>query len=189
MPVERSALETLTIQEPCSLRWEQLEGDGSRRFCGQCARHVHDLSAMTAPEAEALLEASRGERLCVTYVHGPDGLPRTRAQARSARTGRPVRGPLAMLLRALWSPLLGAVALLPGCGRKEGEGRAPAPAPADRPELPEDELEMLRSLGGYCGQASDVGSEVVMGEVALERPVRLPERRAGHVAEDASRLR
>ncbi|MEZ4382137.1 MAG: hypothetical protein R3A79_12375 [Nannocystaceae bacterium] len=71
----------LPINSPCDEDWTAMRGDSERRFCDHCARHVHDLSAMTKTEASALLRSSGGERLCVRYTLEPDGGIRFRAPA------------------------------------------------------------------------------------------------------------
>ncbi len=60
-------LHQVNVQRPCPANWDAMDGDASKRYCGQCRHHVHNLSEMTAAEAEALL-ANRTERLCVRYV-------------------------------------------------------------------------------------------------------------------------
>lgn len=55
-----------------------MEGDAERRYCGVCQTHVHDLSAMRHDDAEALLRAAAGQRLCVRYSAEPDGSLRFR---------------------------------------------------------------------------------------------------------------
>lgn len=57
----------LHIEEPCHQDWEQMRGDERRRFCAQCDKHVHNLSAMTKAQAQALLE--RDPELCVIYQY------------------------------------------------------------------------------------------------------------------------
>lgn len=57
----------IPIEEPCHQDWEQLRGDERRRFCSQCDKHVHNLSAMTKAQAQALLE--REPKLCVIYKY------------------------------------------------------------------------------------------------------------------------
>lgn len=63
----------LPINSPCDEDWSAMRGDSERRFCDHCARHVHDLSAMTKREAATLLRSAGGERLCVRYTLAPDG--------------------------------------------------------------------------------------------------------------------
>jgi hypothetical protein len=55
-------VEHLRIRKPCTESWEAMEGDETRRFCGICNKHVHDLGTMTRSEAAELVA---GGRVCV----------------------------------------------------------------------------------------------------------------------------
>lgn len=46
------------ITEPCSERWDAMDGDGKRRMCARCSKTVVDLSGMT--EVEVLAHARPG---------------------------------------------------------------------------------------------------------------------------------
>lgn len=71
----------LHIPEPCSADWAAMTGDEKRKFCDACAKHVHDLSAMTLREAEAVLEADRESgHLCVRYAYDAKGDVRFRTR-------------------------------------------------------------------------------------------------------------
>ncbi|MFT4625346.1 MAG: hypothetical protein ACI8PZ_004014 [Myxococcota bacterium] len=61
------------IADPCHADWSAMTGDDRRRFCVECTQHVHDLSAMSEPEAHDLLDALDEGRLCVRYAVRPDG--------------------------------------------------------------------------------------------------------------------
>ena len=64
----------LHIPEPCSADWNAMTGDEKRKFCDACAKHVHDLSAMTLREAEAILGAERNSgHLCIRYAYDASG--------------------------------------------------------------------------------------------------------------------
>jgi hypothetical protein len=63
--------EDLPIELPCARDWNTMTAAGMKRFCADCKKLVHDLSAMSEPEAKALL-ASSGD-LCVRYVHDAEG--------------------------------------------------------------------------------------------------------------------
>lgn len=65
-------LPTLAVASPCHERWEDMQGDDKRRFCGRCEKHVHNLSAMPPDEAEALLTES-DLRVCVRFYRRSDG--------------------------------------------------------------------------------------------------------------------
>ncbi|MCB9686800.1 MAG: hypothetical protein H6738_13250 [Alphaproteobacteria bacterium] len=54
------------IDEPCHARWAEMSGDERRRFCASCQLHVHDLSAMTEPQARELLRTEPD--VCVRYT-------------------------------------------------------------------------------------------------------------------------
>jgi hypothetical protein len=64
----------LPIKRPCTQDWSSMEGSDKRRYCPACDQTVHDLSAMTRAEADALLGRRRaGQRLCVRYTVGEQG--------------------------------------------------------------------------------------------------------------------
>ena len=65
-------LETLTVASPCSANWSEMTGDDRARFCGKCEKNVYNLSAMSAPEAEALLREKEGD-VCVRFFQRADG--------------------------------------------------------------------------------------------------------------------
>lgn len=64
-------LESIAVASPCQASWDAMVGDDRRRFCGQCNRHVFNLSGMTREEAEALVGG--GEGPCVRYFVRADG--------------------------------------------------------------------------------------------------------------------
>jgi hypothetical protein len=66
----RHPLQTLQVQNPCPTDWDAMTGDGRRRFCAHCQKHVHDLSAMSADEAERLI-CSAAAALCVRFARDP----------------------------------------------------------------------------------------------------------------------
>lgn len=75
---QRVSLDQLSVREPCHVSWDAMHNAASgRRFCDSCAKHVHDFSAMSRGEVEALL-AVDGERPCVRFARGQDGRVLTR---------------------------------------------------------------------------------------------------------------
>ena len=72
----------LPIDEPCHEDWGAMRRDpGSRRFCDQCSKHVHDLTSMTEAEAREVLASAAGERICVRYRVDGSGNLKFRAPA------------------------------------------------------------------------------------------------------------
>ena len=63
--------DNLRIKEPCHADWSEMDGGGEKRFCGSCSKNVHDLSAMTEPEAKQVLKEV--EKPCVRYTCNSDG--------------------------------------------------------------------------------------------------------------------
>lgn len=85
-------LAKVNVASPCTTRWDAMDGDDKARFCGQCEKHVYNLSAMTSDEAAALIRNTEG-RLCVRYYRRADGTMLTAdcpvgANAKRARTTR-----------------------------------------------------------------------------------------------------
>jgi len=67
-----SPLSNIKIASPCSADWNEMYGDGRRRFCGDCKLNVYNLSGMTKDEAESLVMNAEG-RLCVRFYQRADG--------------------------------------------------------------------------------------------------------------------
>ncbi|MGC4031731.1 MAG: hypothetical protein QM754_08355 [Tepidisphaeraceae bacterium] len=70
-------LEQLHIADPCHADWNTMAGDDQTRFCESCQKQVHDLSARSRADGEALLAASEG-RLCVQFQRNARGRVVTR---------------------------------------------------------------------------------------------------------------
>ena len=67
-----SPLDNLSIAAPCSANWAEMSGDDRARFCKLCTKHVYNLSAMSRPEAEALIIEKEG-KLCIRFAQRADG--------------------------------------------------------------------------------------------------------------------
>ena len=70
LPVRSQDIE---IPEPCHADWDAMRPEERGRFCFDCRKKVHDLSAMTEREAEAFLERTECEDVCISYEHESDG--------------------------------------------------------------------------------------------------------------------
>ncbi|HEX6813876.1 MAG TPA: hypothetical protein VF384_19800 [Planctomycetota bacterium] len=113
-------LDEIAIASPCSADWNQMKGDERRRFCASCKLHVHNLSAMTASQAEELLRDAGKGRLCVRYYRRADGTVLTRDCPVGLR--QRLRRAWARAA-ALWLTLWGSA---PGC-------TGPADQPTEQP--------------------------------------------------------
>ena len=68
-------LADLRITEPCPLAQDAWQRGQRTRHCAECNLDVHNLSALTAVEAAAMVAHSRetGTRLCASYEHDAAG--------------------------------------------------------------------------------------------------------------------
>ncbi len=66
---------SLEIASPCSALWSEMTGDDRSRFCQSCQLTVHNLSAMTTDDAQALLTKAQeaDKRVCVRFYQREDG--------------------------------------------------------------------------------------------------------------------
>ena len=62
----------LVVPKPCHAEWATMSGDEKKRFCGECGKHVYNLSAMSTGEAQRFADETQG-RECVAYVRTDDG--------------------------------------------------------------------------------------------------------------------
>jgi hypothetical protein len=67
---QRRPLDVIQVANPCLAAWDEMAGDDKRRFCSQCNKFVHNLSAMPADEAERLVCESAGS-LCARFARDP----------------------------------------------------------------------------------------------------------------------
>jgi hypothetical protein len=86
----------IEIPEPCHADWATMRPEEKGRFCFECRKTVHDLSAMTKPEARDFLHRTARADICVSYEHHDDGTlvfrepaPRVAAVVPIARLRRP----------------------------------------------------------------------------------------------------
>ena len=99
-------LDQVRIASPCSADWDAMRGTDRARVCADCRLTVHNLSAMTADEAEALLADADG-RVCARLRRRADGTVLTRdcptgvRRERRARWGR--RGVAAAVAAGAWA--------------------------------------------------------------------------------------
>jgi len=175
-------LESAKIASPCPARWEDMEGDEHTRFCDGCQKTVFNLSALTAEEAESLLQAHGEGGLCAKLYRRADGTVLTQDCPVGVRRKR-LRGVRALAIAAAFGAAITGVAdddaacasavfavPVPPAAR-------PAPAPA---HAPVDVTFFQQHLLGGIG-SSDVASDKFQRNGAVEPapppPTRAPRRR------------
>jgi hypothetical protein len=65
-------VDELRVASPCSVEWGAMEGDDHARFCGECEKHVYNLSMLTRAEGNELIREKEGN-LCARYYRRLDG--------------------------------------------------------------------------------------------------------------------
>ncbi|HUS32942.1 MAG TPA: hypothetical protein VMZ53_30780 [Kofleriaceae bacterium] len=65
-------LPNIFVASPCPADWSKMTGDERVRMCGQCNKHVFNLSQMNRSDAEELIVEKNGN-LCVRYYQRKDG--------------------------------------------------------------------------------------------------------------------
>jgi hypothetical protein len=68
----QTPLPVLEITSPCAADWNAMPGDAARRFCDQCGKHVHNLSAMPSEAALNVVQNATG-RTCVRFERDENG--------------------------------------------------------------------------------------------------------------------
>lgn len=71
MKQEEFALNKIMISSPCSIGWENMDGDERVRFCNACQLNVYNTSQMTKKEVVALM--SNGKANCLRIYRRADG--------------------------------------------------------------------------------------------------------------------
>lgn len=65
-------LNVVDVATPCPADWDSMTGDDRSRFCGQCRKHVYNLSAMSASDAVDLIREKETD-LCIRIYRRNDG--------------------------------------------------------------------------------------------------------------------
>ena len=129
-----SLLDRVTIPEPCPASWETMRGNSRKRFCDQCGKHVHNLSALTRDEAERVL-MEHGDDLCGRIKRRGDGRIVTRWEPKAPE--RWPRWARAVAAVAMWAFTLvsgGCWQGVAGGMRTGGSVRVDGATPASAPD-------------------------------------------------------
>ena len=72
-------LSDIRIATPCPMKWDDMEGDDTVRFCRQCSLHVYNFSTMTPDEIGEVIDSrTENGRLCAGWFRRADGTMITR---------------------------------------------------------------------------------------------------------------
>ena len=104
--------EQIHIANPCTEDFDSMEGEGFRRFCDKCEKHVHDLSDLTPTEARALLDQNKKSELCVVYRFDSSGKIKFREKSYPRAPRGQLLGIKKLIAAAAFIPVLAA---LPAC--------------------------------------------------------------------------
>jgi len=171
--LQNDLVQNLRVGTPCPMKWDDLEGQGAKRWCGECRLNVFDFSQMTGGEIGDLVANTEG-RLCGRMVRRGDGTVVTK-DCGPVRSTRRRLGRVAALLAATLAPF-GLVACTQGTvesgGVENGGGETPAPS-VDTPELPP-------LLGEVC-VPEELG-DVVYTPAQVEELTPLPQELLGRIA-------
>jgi hypothetical protein len=106
-------VDEIRVASPCNARWNDMTGDERARFCGQCSKHVFNLSALTRVQIESLVREKEG-KFCGRFHRRADG---TMLTADCPSRLRRVRERVVKISGALFALVLSVV----GCSRRGDE--------------------------------------------------------------------
>jgi hypothetical protein len=69
----KSTLQRVDVASPCHVPWDGMQGDARVRHCGDCDKHVFNLSAMPEAEASALVADKEDGEICIRFYRRTDG--------------------------------------------------------------------------------------------------------------------
>lgn len=171
----------LQIANPCSEDFEEMEGDGSKRFCDKCDKHVHNLSRLSRAEAVKLLRDNAESGLCVVYLFDSADRVTFRDDVGARRAPRRQLAGLKKLLAA--AAMVPMLAGLPACDTSVRQDPAVIEQPCDRAsastfrpieEIRRGEERFMRELRDFLGFAPDEEPEVTMIVGAMPAPTAPP---------------
>ena len=73
MEARSDLVSQLRVASPCSAAWDEMAGDERVRFCGQCRKHVYNLTVLSPDEVGRLVQEKEG-RFCGRIYQRRDGM-------------------------------------------------------------------------------------------------------------------
>jgi hypothetical protein len=177
----------LKIATPCPKDFDEMHGDGFKRFCDHCQKHVHNLSDLTRRDALALLKENRNSRICVVYTFDE----REQVVFRDdVVLPRPPKKQLAGIRRLLAAAaVVPILATLPACDTAPAEPEViitddkPCGLAMERSYTPLDEIleaeerfvDAIKELLGFVPEYEIVAGEPMVDPIVYERDEPPPE--------------
>lgn len=145
--MSKQLLDRVSIGTPCQTDWAAMSGDERVRYCGQCEKHVYNLSQMTRQQAEALLVKTNGN-LCVRFERCPDGSILTIEQSLSLPRFNH------RFLRIASATVSAALSLSPSVAAKSPKN-LPVLQQQDKKEKPENQAQSKEVAAKILGDIKD----------------------------------
>jgi hypothetical protein len=153
-------LDQVRVATPCPMKWDEMDGDERKRFCGLCRLSVFNLSDMTDAEAEALVFAKGSDRLCIAYYQRSDGTILTKDCKGGTQSGR-----RSLLLAAAVTLLTCMVGLVAAASMPKAAalGR-PVDLPAMRSDAKARVANILRRVPAFRVVADELDPVMIRGK-------------------------
>jgi hypothetical protein len=137
-------LPQIKIDSPCSMNWDELDGDAQKRFCNSCQLHVHNFSEMHLRDVKEVLCSS--SHVCAKIIRRPDGSIVTKDDRQSRKSW------LARI--SSFAAAFIAVLTIGGCREEPVTGEISLPAPPTmEPVQTLGEVDVM--MGGIGGAAAN----------------------------------
>lgn len=153
-------VDQIRVASPCKARWDDMTGDERARFCGQCSKHVFNLSAMTRVQIETLVLEKEG-KFCGRFHRRADG---TMLTADCPSRVRQMRERLAKFGGALCALVLSVL----GCSARGGAevimGDIAVPPTVCATNQPPEIMGKIALPGS---PRPDTNSRMLMGEISV----------------------
>lgn len=159
-------LQQLRVASPCSAEWADMSGDDRTRFCGDCRKHVYNLSNLSPQAAYDLVQEKEGN-LCIRLHLRRDGTVLADDCPLGARRIARRAKKVILAVAALGLFALGT-ALTPSLINAASPSRSVA-----RTTLARSWSDFLEDLAVWLGLSRPTFT-AVMGEIAVPPPVAPP---------------
>jgi hypothetical protein len=167
----QTTLDGLRIASPCKASWDDMVGDDRVRFCGQSAKNVFNVAAMTRDEAYDLMRANEAQSVCMRLHRRADGTVMTSDCPEGAKKKRVRR--LALVAGGLAAAAGGALFAM-GDAQTMGE-IAPVAGGVRMPEARPEAVPMgVVDVAPVGSVVVPAGDPPVLGKVPAQKPVQKP---------------